>query len=347
MENERKVCRTCKFGKSKKEFSITQFDNKNSECKNCVSAYNKKYYEENTTKIVESNITHKICKTCKIEKVKEEFGTSQFNSTNSQCRNCNSIFDNLKRIKNQEEQNKNNILHKICRACGFDKSKEEFSYTEYNRKNSKCKDCIKIYNGKYREDNKEKTSVNAKCSYQENRVEILEKVKLYNELQDENDKQKRKEYHSEYNKKNRDTKNKNEKLKKQSDLAYNLWCSISSAINEMLKINGGSKLGSSKSKYLPYTSKELVEYLEKQFIGENSWMNWNNRGKYDSKSWDDNDKSTWKWQLDHIIPKSEFNCDSMNHPDFQKCWGLSNLRPLSAKQNIRDGSTRVRHSKNN
>jgi len=33
----------------------------------------------------------------------------------------------------------------------------------------------------------------------------------------------------------------------------------------------------------------------------------------------------------------------MSEPNFQKCWALNNLRPLSAKQNILDGTQRIRH----
>lgn len=72
-------------------------------------------------------------------------------------------------------------------------------------------------------------------------------------------------------------------------------------------------------------------------------MSWKNRGKYISKEWDDNDSTTWKWQLDHIIPQSDLPYDSMEHENFHKCWALSNLRPLSAKQNQLDGATKIRH----
>ncbi len=34
-----------------------------------------------------------------------------------------------------------------------------------------------------------------------------------------------------------------------------------------------------------------------------------------------------------------------NDEDFKKCWSLDNLRPLSAKQNLLDGNTRIRHYK--
>lgn len=36
---------------------------------------------------------------------------------------------------------------------------------------------------------------------------------------------------------------------------------------------------------------------------------------------------------------------SMEDENFQKCWALSNLRPLSAKQNNSDGVRRIRHKK--
>jgi len=73
------------------------------------------------------------------------------------------------------------------------------------------------------------------------------------------------------------------------------------------------------------------------------WMNWQNQGPYSSKNWDDNDKSTWCWQLDHIIPQSMLPYVSMEDENFKKAWSLENLRPLSAKQNVLDGTGRVRH----
>lgn len=87
---------------------------------------------------------------------------------------------------------------------------------------------------------------------------------------------------------------------------------------------------------LPYSPQELWNHLEKQF---EPWMNKNNHGTYRRADWDDNDSSTWKWQLDHLIPHSCFKYTSMEE-EFKKCWALSNLRPLSAKQNLLDGNRR-------
>jgi hypothetical protein len=74
-------------------------------------------------------------------------------------------------------------------------------------------------------------------------------------------------------------------------------------------------------------------------------MNWDNQGVYNAKTWNDEDQSTWKWQIDHIIPQSDLPYYSMEDENFKKCWALENLRPLSAKQNVLDGTRRTRHKK--
>lgn len=79
----------------------------------------------------------------------------------------------------------------------------------------------------------------------------------------------------------------------------------------------GKKEGSAYS-YLPFTLDELMTHLEAQFTPE---MTWENRGSY--------------WQIDHIVPQAILIYDSMEHPNFQKCWSLENLRPLSAEENNR------------
>ena len=90
-------------------------------------------------------------------------------------------------------------------------------------------------------------------------------------------------------------------------------------------------------KYLPYTIEDLKLYLESKFEW---WMNWDNWGMYDVKTWDDNNSLTWTWNIDHIIPQSYFKYVSMEDEEFKRCWALENLRPYSAKQNILDGNRR-------
>src|ERR1700722_2799542 len=130
--------------------------------------------------------------------------------------------------------------------------------------------------------------------------------------------------------------------KKRQDPVKKLKGNISGTINLALKANGSSKAGKSFTKYIGYTMNDLKEHLEKQF---EPWMNWENRGTYKTNDWDDNDPTTWKWQIDHIKPHSDFQYTSMEEQSFRDCWRLDNLRPYSAKQNLLDGTTRTRHLK--
>jgi DNA-binding transcriptional MerR regulator len=93
-------------------------------------------------------------------------------------------------------------------------------------------------------------------------------------------------------------------------------------------------------KALNYTPQQLKEHIESLF---ESWMNWENWGLYNKDTWNDNDQSTWVWNIDHKIPKSMFDYSSLSDQNFKDCWALSNLRPYSAKQNIIDGVNRTRH----
>jgi hypothetical protein len=129
------------------------------------------------------------------------------------------------------------------------------------------------------------------------------------------------------------------KERKLVDPSYKLRVLLSSAISDALKKNNGSKNGKTITKYLSYTIDELKRHLERQF---EPWMSWRNHGKY-MATWDDNDCSTWTWQIDHIMPVSCFCYSSIEDDSFKKCWRLENLRPYSAKQNLLDGVTRIRH----
>jgi hypothetical protein len=152
-------------------------------------------------------------------------------------------------------------------------------------------------------------------------------------------------YDREYRAKNKDilqekaNVRRNKRIK--NDPFFKLRIYVSTAIFTGLKNNNGSKCGVSIILALPYTIGELKLYLESLF---EPWMTWENRGRYVAKKWDDNDPTTWRWQLDHIIPQADLPYDLMEHPNFKKCWALSNLRPLSAKTNVLDGIHKVRHN---
>ena len=67
---------------------------------------------------------------------------------------------------------------------------------------------------------------------------------------------------------------------------------------------------------LGYTREQLISHLERQF---QRGMSWDNYGD---------------WHIDHIRPLSSFKIASKDDPSIQEAWGLSNLRPLWARENI-------------
>ena len=140
-----------------------------------------------------------------------------------------------------------------------------------------------------------------------------------------------------YRKNNREKIREYERNKKINDLNFKIKKIVSLSVFLSFKKRGLEKGGALVAKYLPYTIQELILSLESKFEW---WMTWNNYGTYVSALWVDNDSSTWRWNIDHIIPHSFFNYQSMEDESFKKCWALENLRPYSAKQNIIDGNRR-------
>tara|TARA_R110000751_G_scaffold6496_1_gene27565 strand:+ start:13 stop:648 length:636 start_codon:yes stop_codon:yes gene_type:complete len=69
-----------------------------------------------------------------------------------------------------------------------------------------------------------------------------------------------------------------------------------------------------------YTPEQLVKHLERNF-----WygMDWGNYGD---------------WHIDHIKPKSKYTINEYGDEQFMECWGLSNLQPLWAEDNLIKGN---------
>ncbi len=225
-----------------------------------------------------------------------------------------------KQNKKHREKNKKNNRKlpetKICIGCSLEKPLTiDFFHKDYGFKDGfdkKCKICVIRDSKEYRENNREKVREISRKSSLKEKSENPEQIK---------------------------NRRKKAYLRNKDKLESKLkWC-VRSRIYHCLK---ESKGGLSVLKYLGYSMEDLKKHLESLF---EPWMNWQNWGSYRLETWDDNDPSTWTWQIDHIIPHSELLYDSMEHPNFKKCWGMNNLRPLSAKQNVLDGTGRTRHSK--
>ncbi len=91
---------------------------------------------------------------------------------------------------------------------------------------------------------------------------------------------------------------------------------ISNGIRLSLK---EKKNGRKWESLIGYSLDGLINRLESQFQPNMNWANYGRDG----------------WEIDHIIPVSAFNFDSMKCIDFHRCWALNNLRPLWAKENRR------------
>lgn len=219
-----------------------------------------------------------------------------------------------------------------CLNCNKDKLIAEMKSA------NNCIDCRKDYNKAY---------------YLKNKTALLERGKILNAIYYKNNRDKLLEQHKKYNSDNYDSIYEQKKTYRKDNVRYNLYQNeyiklrrkrdplfklrknISSQIFIYLKRQGGNKSNFSIMKYLPYSIQELKEHLEKQF---EPWMTWKNSGNYRLDQWDENDPTTWTWQLDHIVPQSKLPYSSMEDNNFKKCWALENLRPYSAKQNILDSS---------
>lgn len=220
---------------------------------------------------------------------------------------------------------------KICIDCNKEKDISAFSKTSRF-----CKKCHNIRYGK-KHNNKRKEY------FKKYRQKHRDKYLVYGKKYRENNKSEIKLYNERTKVKRNVQRRGWQKQAEQSNPNFLLRRNVSRTINNILKSRGTGK-NSSIIKYLPYTIEQLKHHLESLF---EPWMNWNNYGVYNLKVWNDLDPTTWTWQIDHIIPKSEFDYTSMEGESFIQCWSLGNLRPLNSKQNILDGVRKIRHKNEN
>jgi hypothetical protein len=161
----------------------------------------------------------------------------------------------------------------------------------------------------YRLANTERKRLYDKEYNQKNHDKILERCKKYrikNAI-------KRREYQHEYAKTHKPQRYLYLKKKWSIDPRYRLSRNVWSRIYRDLKNRKG---GRGWEILVGYTLEDLMQHLESSF---EKGMTWNNYGQ---------------WHLDHIIPISNFNYQHPEDLDFKKCWGLENLQPLWAKDNL-------------
>lgn len=75
--------------------------------------------------------------------------------------------------------------------------------------------------------------------------------------------------------------------------------------------------------HLGYNKDELIKHVESKFTKRMKWSNYGRPTK----------PNQFRWQMDHIKPRSSFSCTSIEDDDFKECWALENLLPMEAKMN--------------
>lgn len=258
----------------------------------------------------------KTCSKCKIEKDEPDFYPSQLKNNSAKCKSCTQKY---------YQENKSKI-QKYKTEYWHQNKEELYEYKKEWRK--EYSHVVKYCNAHNIDYSSEECPICSGARNKKYKKEHEEEIKKYAEL---------------YRKENREQINQYYSNRRKNDPEYNIRRIISASVYSMIKSQGSSK-GGSIVNYLPFTIRELKEHLENQF---EPWMNWGNHGKYDATIWDDNDPATWTWNIDHVTPQSDLPYSSMEEENFKKCWALSNLRPLSAKQNMLDGAHKIRHKQNN
>lgn len=207
---------------------------------------------------------------------------------------------------------------KVCSKCGVEKALCEFSKCKTCKqgKNSRCKLCKRAEGKAYREVNKQKEKERLAAYYKLNKESCKARNKRWREANKEKEQERGRRWREANKEKNRERKKLYER-KRRTDPFYKVRSNVSRSINHALNKRGAIKRGKT-FEALPYTPKQLIEHLESQFDDQ---MSWENYGSY--------------WDVDHIYPHSLLPYDSMEHPNFAKCWALENLQPLEKIENIK------------
>jgi len=210
---------------------------------------------------------------------------------------------------------------KRCTKCNEYKYLYEFCKKKGGKdgRYSICKICDASIQRLYQKLNMEIVALSDKKYYKKNRKRISKRHKQYCLKNKERISANKKRYFQE-------NKEKIYKYRKSiEDEKYKLNHSMRTRMGHSLK--NGNKNGSPWESLVGYSLEQLKRHLEKQFKPGMSWENYGRGG----------------WHIDHKIPVSVFNINSIKDDDFKRCWSLDNLQPLWAIDNIKKSNKIKKH----
>ena len=206
---------------------------------------------------------------------------------------------------------------KTCNRCGESKPIDAF-YKKY----AHCKACRRVKTRAWETNNRERRNLLSRVRYKNDPETHRMNQQRYHEKYP----QRSTEIMKAYRQRNPEKIKEYSRKRRASDSAYRLKCNISCGIRLALR-DGLGKRGKSTTRILNilgYSIDELKDHLESKF---QAGMTWDNYGK-------PNGEFFAGWHIDHIEPVCSFNFKSIEDEDFKKCWTLSNLRPLWARENL-------------
>ena len=306
----KKICIKCNDEKELNQFGKNRIYYRN-KCKTCTYLGTKEHRQKN--KKPKTIIT--VCKKCN--------STREFNR-NGKLRRCmvcaanygKNYYKNNKeelslKQKNYREENKESINEKqrLDRKQNPEKYKENGKKHYHNNK-EKYK---KIY-----ELNKETLNKKNKKWRSNNKEHIQKYNKDYRTKNKETISKWEKEYYNENKEYINGRTNKKTKEKLKTDSFFRLKFYIKNAIRGSFKRKNHRKSNKTLN-ILGCSYEEFQKYIESKF---ESWMNWENQGKY-------NGTLNFGWDLDHIIPldsaENEEDIIRLNHyTNFQPLCGYTN-----------------------
>lgn len=206
---------------------------------------------------------------------------------------------------------------KICTKCEVEKNIECF-----NGNRSICIECIKIYHRNYNREHYRKNNKRISENKKEYHIRNRECRNKRNLEYYYNNKEKSRKKSDEYVRKNRKKLNEkrliNIEKRKSVDKLFLLKEKIKNIIRSSFILKDLVKLKRT-NEILGCSYEEFKIHLESKF---ESWMNWENYGKY-------NGELNYGWDIDHIIPLSSAKIEE----DVIKLNHYTNLQPLCSKIN--------------
>jgi len=294
---EAKICSKCKEEKSVSDFYIGR-----KQCKKCLVEREAQYYSANKEKIAEQKAQYRSANKEKIAEQKAQHYSA-----------------NKEKIAEQKAQyysaNKEKIAEQKAQYYSANKEKIAERQAQYRSAN---KEKIAEQKAQYYSANKEKIAEQKAQYYSANKEKLVEREAQYRSANKEKIAERQAQYRSANKEKIAEQKAQYVNKRLKTDPRFKLDIYFSRSIRDTLKNINSSKNGRSWESLVGYSAQQLKEHLEKQFKPE---MNWENHGTY--------------WHIDHKRPKSWFNYDSAEHPDFKQCWALENLQPLEATENMK------------